>query len=714
MNHPDEGLRSRESPVGAARSGGAGVTRRRERALPSSPLADGTAEALHVEVAVPVPLPQTFTYRWTTARHEGQSPPVPGDLVGVPFARRREVIGLVTARTPAEVTPGSSSPRPLREVRRVLAPVYRLNEDRLRLAAWLAAYYALPLGEVVPLFHPPAPGTRSRPSRREEPPFPLADSPARRLRLTAAQQEAIDAALDVLQRGAFGAILIHGITGSGKTEVYLRVIAEALARGRSAIYLLPEIALTPQTLARISSRFGLRAAAIHSGLSAGERCRVHEAAAAGEIRVVIGPRSAVFAPLSDLGVIVVDEEHETSYKQEEKPRYHARHVALMRAREAGAVVLLGSATPDLESYRNGLRNRFHLVSLRERAVGELPPVEIVDMRGQPAPEGFSPRLSACIEECLGQRRQVILFYNRRGFARAIQCCACGEAVLCPRCDIGLTYHLRPRRLLCHYCGHTEPVPTGCPHCGGQEFLPLGGGTEKVELALGASFPGVPIGRLDQDSTSRRGSHGRILSAFAQGQFKILIGTQMVAKGHHFPTVGLVGVLAADDGLTLPDYRASERVFQLLTQVAGRAGRTRPGQVVFQTYRPEDPVIQAAARHDYLAFSREELEARRILGYPPFGHLLRVALSGRRQAVTQGAACKLARAFRNGLDLSQRQILGPAPAVFERLQDRYRFQILLKGDMKVIEKKWLTECVRRLKDSERGLEASIDVDPVTLY
>ncbi|MFH1331175.1 MAG: primosomal protein N', partial [Actinomycetota bacterium] len=375
-----------------------------------------------VEVALPVPLPETFTYRWEGTAPEDRPGPGEGDLVAVPFGRRRQVIGLVVAVRPAPAGVVEVRGHRLRSVTKLLPEAYRLGPQRLALARWVAAYHALTLGEVVPLFHPPAPGTRVRKVERARESYPLSDSTG--VRLTPSQRDCVQRATGHLARSTFGAILVHGVTGSGKTEIFLRVMAEALARDRGAIYLLPEIALTPQTLARITERFGSRAAAIHSGLSAGERCRVHEEAAAGRIRIVVGPRSALFVPVRDLGAIIVDEEHETSYKQEEKPRYHARNVALVRARTEGAVILLGSATPDLESYHNARGGRFHLVTLTERAVGQLPEVEIVDMRGPSAPDGFSPRLVDRIEQTLAAGHQVILFYNRRGFARVIQCQAC--------------------------------------------------------------------------------------------------------------------------------------------------------------------------------------------------------------------------------------------------------------------------------------------------
>ena len=341
-----------------------------------------------------------------------------------------------------------------------------MTGERLRLARWLADYYALPLGEVVPLLHPPAPGTqrRDRIDAAAAEAYPDVDVPD--IRLTAAQQVAVAAAADVLTTETFGALLLHGVTGSGKTEVYLTVIEQALAAGRGAVFLLPEIALTPQTLARIKARFGDRVAALHSGLSAGQRCSVHERAARGELSVVVGPRSALFTPIRNLGVIIVDEEHDTSYKQDEKPRYNARHAALVRGRESRAVVLLGSATPDLESMNNAVAGRYRLLELPDRLGGDLPPVEIVDMRGRPSPDGFSPELTEALEETLDAGRQAILYYNRRGFARVMQCGDCGRIYECPNCDIGLTYHLRPRGLLCHYCGHTIPVPRRCDDCGG--------------------------------------------------------------------------------------------------------------------------------------------------------------------------------------------------------------------------------------------------------
>ncbi len=632
----------------------------------------------------------------------------------VPFGRRKEVIGLAVGVKTLEAGVTEVDGFKLKSVKRVLSSEYRIKGDRLRLAEWLAEYYLLPLGEVVPLFHPPKPGTVARQSKgtiaSDE--YPLIDKV--NLVLTSHQKAAVDAAVLHLQEGTFGPMLLHGVTGSGKTEVYLNIIQAALDKGRGAIFLLPEIALTPQTLSRIHARFGDRVAAIHSALSAGQRCRVHEGAARGEIEVVVGPRSALFVPIRNLGVIVVDEEHETSYKQDEKPRYNARHAALVRGRESKSVVILGSATPDLESMVNAQNGRYQHFDLPTRMGGKLPPVEIVDMRGSRAMEGFSTRLVEALDKVLGQGRQAILYYNRRGFARVLQCRDCGEVVQCPHCDIGLTYHLRPRRLLCHYCGFSRAVVQQCPACSSVEFLPAGGGTEKVELNVMSHFPDAKILRLDHDTTRRRGSHKKILTAFARGEADVLIGTQMVAKGHHFPGVALVGVLAAGDGLGMPDFRSAERSFQLLTQVAGRAGRTDDGEVIFQTYKPDDLVIIAASLHDYGRFIEQELPLRKMLDYPPYGRLVRVMISGKGLQDTERASGSMGEALRKNFLAPRISVLGPAPGVFPRLQDRYRFQLLIKGTLNKKEKAWLAGCLRSFQETYPLLSVIHDIDPVSVY
>ncbi|MDX2473196.1 MAG: primosomal protein N' [Candidatus Krumholzibacteria bacterium] len=671
---------------------------------------DQTTSCQLLEIALPVPLDQTFSYRY--AAPAAAPPAVVGDLVVVPFGRRKKVTGLVVGVQELDFEAKEAGGVKLKDVGKVYGPEYRVNAERLKVARWLADYYMLPMGEVVPLFHPPAPGTKARGGRAADEDYPTVDQPL--ITLSGAQKIAVAAGSAHLKDHKYAGLLLHGVTGSGKTEVYLTLIEEALALGRTAIFLLPEIALTPQTLSRISARFGERVAAIHSGLSAGQRCLVHEGAARGEIDVVVGPRSALFAPLQNLGIIVVDEEHENSYKQDEKPRYHARHTALVRGRENKALVVLGSATPDLESMNNARSERLELLELPERMGGTLPVVEVVDMRGAQTIEGFTPALTEAMQQTLESGKQIILYYNRRGFARVVQCTSCGEVVMCPNCDIGLTYHLRPRRLLCHYCGYTDSLPETGPDCGADETKPSGGGTEKVELHLQAHFPEARLLRLDRDTTTRRGSHKKILAAFARGEADILIGTQMVAKGHHFPNVSLVGVLAADDGLGLPDFRAAERSFQLLTQVAGRSGRTGNGRVIFQAWQPEHPVIQAAAAHNYGAFIDDELPARKALGYPPHRRLLRLGVTGKRQGEASEAADRLAEVIRGSFVRPGLTVLGPAPAVFPRLHDRFRFQILIKGTLNKGEKAWLRGVLANLRTSYRGIDAVHDVDPVSVY
>lgn len=674
-------------------------------------MTEQTAGCFLVEVALPVPLDQTFTYRHPLPGSPAERVIVSGDLVKVPFGRRR-LLGLVVGVKKSADDVREIQGHPLKNILALLRPEYRIAGDRRRLADWLAEYYVLPLGMVLPLFHPPKPETKGRKSRIKTAEYPEVDKAD--IHLTASQEKIVALGRQALDAGTFKPILLHGVTGSGKTEVYLNIIQAAVQRGKDALFLLPEIALTPQTLARIRSRFGDEVAAVHSGLSAGERCRVHEAAARGEIKVVVGPRSALFAPLRNVGVIVVDEEHETSYKQDETPRYHARHAALVRGREMDAVVVLGSATPDLESMDNALQERYVMAALPERVGGTLPEVEVVDVRGTSQPEGFSRVLSEAMEKTLEAGEQIILYYNRRGFARVWQCCSCGEIVECPHCDIGLTYHLRPRRLLCHYCDHTQDVPEICGECGQSDFLPAGGGTEKVELNLQARFPEARILRLDHDTTRRRGSHQDILASFARREADILVGTQMVAKGHHFPGVSLVGVLAADHGLAMPDFRASERSFQLLTQVAGRAGRTGAGRVIFQTYQPEHPVIQAAAAHDYEAFLASELPMRKALDYPPFQRLTRLGISGKKQGHVEAAAMELAEALRRELGPREMSVMGPAPGVFPRLGSRYRFQIMIKGPFNAEKREWLAGCLSSFREAYKGIDVMHDMDPLSVY
>lgn len=527
--------------------------------------------------------------------------------------------------------------------------------------------------------------------------------------LTPAQQ-AVAARLVSAVRSGRGEFLLKGVTGSGKTVIYLETIAAALEAGKSAIVLVPEISLTPQAVHAFKSRFGDQVAVLHSRLSTSERADQWRAAYEGEVRVVLGARSAVFAPLSDLGLIVIDEEHESAYKQEEAPRYHAREVALERVRRCGGVLLLGSATPSLESYRKVQEGALELLELPERVDGKpLPKVELVDMREELMAGNrtmFSRELYAALHDCLVRGEQAILFLNRRGFATFLLCRQCGHSIGCDHCQVTMTFH-QPDRLICHYCHAEKKVPGACPSCQSNMLRPFGAGTQKVEAETRRLFPRARIMRMDMDTTSRKGAHEQIWQAFRNGEADILIGTQMVAKGLHFPGVTLVGVLCADVSLHLPDFRAAERTFQLLTQVAGRAGRgSESGRVLVQTYIPEHYSIQAAQAHDYDGFARQELFYRQKAGYPPFTSLLRVIVSALEEAEAAGLAKELARyCYCPGV-----KVVGPAPAPLSRLKDHYRWHILLKGEAELL----AATARNALSQVHAGsVQVGVDVDPLSL-
>jgi primosomal protein N' (replication factor Y) len=603
----------------------------------------------------------------------------------------------------------------LKDVEEILPEPWRLEETARSLAAWVASYYACSLGEALALHLPPRPGTRPR-----RPPWEkAAGEPEASLPLEAAQAAAVGAVGEALGEERFASFLLHGVTGSGKTEVYLHCIERVLAAGKGALVLLPEIALTPQTLRRLTARFPGRVAPYHSRLSHGERSAVWEAAAAGTVPVVVGARSAVFVPVRDLGLIVVDEEHEPSYKADDRPRYHARDVALMRGRMAGVPVILGSATPSLESHHNAVEGKHRLLTLPRRVgVENLPTVEVVDLRGDrsTAGEPLGTRLCAALEETLARGEQAIVFHNRRGFARFLQCHACGHVEECPRCDISLTWHLKDDRLHCHYCGHRRKRPEACGGCGERLLRPKGTGTQRVELALQSRFPTARILRLDQDTTGTKRAHREILDRFGAGEAEILLGTQMVAKGLHFPRVTLVGVVSADAGLHFPDFRAHERAFQLLTQVAGRSGRTGPGRVVLQTFDPEHRVLRRVLDHDVEGFLAEELAQRRALGYPPWRRLAAVTVTAPEEALLDTALDDLARRLGRALAGGPVELLGPARAVLPRINRRWRGQLLLKGGLSEAGKAMVLELFAATTAAVPGgrkLDLALDVDPQQL-
>ena len=521
--------------------------------------------------------------------------------------------------------------------------------------------------------------------------------------------------------------LLHGVTGSGKTEVYLQAIAHALKQGKGAIVLVPEISLTPQTVERFKARFSsgplqTLVAVLHSHLSGGERHDEWHKIRQGRARIVIGARSAVFAPVDPLGLIIVDEEHEYSYKQEEAPRYNARDVAVVRAQKENAVVVLGSATPSMESFYNAQKGKYKLLELRQRVDHKkMPIVRVVDMRHTARKEKggtpvFSPELKEAMTQRIERKEQTILFLNRRGFATSMQCPLCGYVAECPNCSVSLTYHRKAQRLRCHICAHDVPAPLVCPDpkCKNPAIRYSGLGTERVESSLNTLFPKACIQRMDSDTLKRKDDFRRILGDFRSGKIDILVGTQMIAKGLHFPNVTLVGIIYADLSLHIPDFRAGERTFQLLVQVAGRAGRGDvEGEVFVQSFTPFHPAIQYARRHDFAGFYEQELEFRRQLKYPPWSHIALITIKGRTEEKVSFSAEHTKRELEKQLtDIRDLTLAGPAPAPLARSETHYRYQIMLRtGQMSKLSRK-LAELRLNLALPDDVL-LTVDIDPVDL-
>ncbi len=533
---------------------------------------------------------------------------------------------------------------------------------------------------------------------------------------TSDQEAILSEILKGIRSKRFSPFLIYGVTGSGKTEIYIRAIEEVLLRGQEAIVLVPEISLTPQLLSRFIDRFGKNLALLHSGLGRGERYDQWRRIWKGEVKIAMGARSAIFAPFKNVGIIVVDEEHDPSYKQEEKLKYHARDVAVVRAKQAEATLLLGSATPSLESFYNAERGKFHLLNLPERIEGRpLPRVEVVDVRK----EGglLSEKLRAALQKNIEDKKQSLLFLNRRGFANFILCPDCGLTFKCPNCSVTLTYHLRDRSLQCHDCDYRIQAPGDCPKCQGHRLQGMGIGTERLEQEIKSLFPETQVGRMDRDTTSRRRSHLQILKKLESGSIDILVGTQMIVKGHDFPNVTFVGVVSADTSLHFPDFRSSERTFQLLTQVAGRAGRGEVlGEVVIQTFNPDHYSILRAKDHDYVGFYQEEIQFRRALEYPPFSRFINFRLVGNSEKRTKGMGEEmggigqslLKKGYGKGIE-----ILGPSPAPFAKMRGKFRWQMLAKGKSPQLLHQFAKELASRMETplKGKGVNLDIDVDPV---
>jgi primosomal protein N' (replication factor Y) len=709
-------------------------------------------------VAVPVPLHRLFDY----SVPESLPLPVVGARVVVPFAGRR-LVGVVTALNPPDA---HDKVRPLSDV---LDEESVLGDEVFELAQWLSSYYQHPLGEVLTTLLPGAarkperlkirrpevwevavsePDLKRAPRqaalfellrsgggalaaediraagfershlrglaakghiRKRKVTIPPGAPPRPEVQVPALNPEQAAALSALAQGDGYNPVLLDGITGSGKTEVYLRFIEQVLDKGRQVLVLVPEIALTPQTLARFEARFGA-AAVMHSNLTDTARLQVWLKVKSGEARILIGTRSAVLTPFADLGLIVVDEEHDSSFKQTEGLRYSARDLAVKRARDLAIPLILGSATPSFESLNNALSGRYQHLRLTERAGGaQLPTYELIDIRGHSLDGGLSDPLLRAIGAHLGAGGQALVFLNRRGFAPSMVCGACQWQARCPGCDWPMTMHQRPPALICHHCGRRQSLPEDCPDCGQSALIAVGSGTQRCEDVLAERFPEVPVHRIDRDTTRSQRRLEEQLKAIGNGQPGILVGTQMLAKGHHFPDVTLVAVVNADGGFMSPDFRAPERTAQLIVQVAGRAGRAeRPGTVIIQTYQPDSPLLNTLISEGYGAFARQELETRAAAELPPHTPmaLLRAeAVDGEDARRWLGV---LAGHLGPGL-----HVFGPAPALMPRVADRLRFQLMLTAASRRDLHRALLP-LKALDESPRGVRWSLDVDPYDTY
>ncbi|MFD1018120.1 primosomal protein N' [Thalassobacillus hwangdonensis] len=537
--------------------------------------------------------------------------------------------------------------------------------------------------------------------------------------LTEEQEEAIAPILDVLEKKQHEVMLLHGVTGSGKTEVYLQSIQQVIDQGMEAIMLVPEIALTPMMVERFKGRFGSRVAVLHSALSAGEKYDEWRRIQRGEVQVVVGARSAIFAPFTKLGIIIIDEEHETSYKQEENPRYHARDVAVYRGEQHHCPVILGSATPSLETFARAKKGNYRMLSLTKRMnEASMPEVELIDMREELHAGNrsmFSRVLKEKIEDRLAKKEQVVLFLNRRGYSTFVMCRDCGFVIECPHCDITMTYHRKQESLKCHYCSHEVSMPSECPECESDSIRYFGTGTQKVEEVLQQLLPEARVVRMDVDTTRRKGAHEKLLGEFGRGEADILLGTQMIAKGLDFQNVTLVGVMTADSLLNIPDFRSAEKTFQLLTQVSGRAGRhTKPGEVIVQTYTPEHYSIELASTYDYHQFFNQEMQLRKAFRYPPYYFITLVTVSHPNQLKVQEVTQKIVAFMRSKLS-EESVTLGPTPSALTRIKNRYRYQCMIKYKHEPEQRKLLKRILQYYEDElkQDQLQISIDFQPYQL-
>ncbi|HEX5873740.1 MAG TPA: primosomal protein N' [Pyrinomonadaceae bacterium] len=744
------------------------------------------ANTSYAEVAVPLHVFQTFTYRLSP--EQSVQAEVGARLV-VPLGRNL-VTGYVVGLH--EELPAALAEVEVKDAQTLVDTEPVCSREILELARWVADYYACPLGEVIKAALPPGmtPSSRStakfvQPKMRRfvrlrevadpdglkltetqqrvlstlqgsspmllqsllttasvsastisslekkgqveiyteairRDPLGPSDSKSDAPTLTPAQASVLNSIEEQMNSETYAAFLLHGVTGSGKTEIYMRAMDKALKLGRSSMMLVPEIALTPVFSRNLRARFGDQVAIFHSSLQKGERFDEWTRVRNGDARVVIGTRSAVFAPVKNLGLIVVDEEHESSYRQQESPYYNARDVAIVRAQKESATVVLGSATPSLESFHNARRGKYQLLTLPER-IGARPmaTARIVDMRSvfsrHGKPRVFSDELLEGIRETHERGEQSIILLNRRGYSSFILCRSCGETIQCPNCDVTLTYHRSERVIVCHYCNHREAVPRACPSCGKKYIYYVGEGTEQLEEMLKLLFPALRVARIDRDTTARRRVFEQSLSDFSAGRIDTLVGTQMLAKGHDFPNVTLVGVVSVDAGLALPDFRSAERTFQLITQVAGRAGRgDRPGKVLIQTYHPYHYALRHACAQDFEAFFDQELQYRQNHSYPPFVALASVLVHGPDLGRVRADSLELRKHLDEANTERKCRILGPAPAPLSRLKGEHRFQLLIKSRSRKFLREVADAALKSAADGGLNLRSiNLEIDPVSI-
>ena len=661
------------------------------------------------EVAIALPIDRVFHY---SIPEIFQNTIAIGKRVFVPFQSRRLVGYVVGFSEMAEVGQ-------IKDILTVIDNEPILSDEMLKLTKWIKDNYFCSWGEAIGATIPGGIkkgrleiGSRSKSAAEDSEKYPQSTPHV----LMEEQARALKMITESVEKNEFKAYLLHGITASGKTEVYLQAIEEVLKKGKDTIMLVPEISLTPQTVERFVSRFGDRVAVIHSKLTPAKRFLEWKRIKEGRASIVVGARSAIFSPTKSLGLVIVDEEHETTYKQDDVPRYHARDAALERARLNNCPLILGSATPSLETYYKAKHGEYKLIRLTKRIEERLlPKVKIVDMRMELETRKraaiFSRVLLDALDKTIKNGKQAMIFLNRRGFSTFINCKKCGLVMKCKRCDTSMVYHFEDKKLVCHYCDYRAEPPDICPKCKSGYISYFGLGTEKVESEIGHNFPHAVIARMDSDTTKKRGSHDRILGEFKSGAVNLLVGTQMIAKGLDFPEVTLVGVVSADITLNIPDFRASERTFNLLTQVGGRAGRGEDGgEVIIQTYTPSHYAILAAAKHDYDKFYEEEIIARKELLFPPFTNLVKIIVRARNDELASRVASELAEAIK--LEDKDVKLAGPAPAPISRIRGYFRYNILLK------DKDRLAMCalLKKVLGSFRkphGVLVAVDVDPVSM-